>query len=107
MGDILILGLNSDSSVKRLKGDSRPINNENARATVMSALESVDYVVIFTEDTPLNLIKIVAPDVLVKGGDYEIENIVGREYAKETVTIPFVDGYSTTKTIQSINQEKQ
>lgn len=107
MGDILILGLNSDSSVKRLKGESRPINDENARATVMAALESVDYVVVFTEDTPLNLIRIVAPDVLVKGGDYEIENIVGREYAKETVTIPFVDGYSTTKTIQSINQEKQ
>ncbi len=106
MGDILILGLNSDSSVKRLKGESRPINDENARATVMAALESVDYVVVFTEDTPLNLIKIVAPDVLVKGGDYEIENIVGREYAKETVTIPFVDGYSTTKTIQSINQDK-
>ena len=59
----------------------------------------MDYVVIFTEDTPLNLIKTVAPDVLVKGGDYAIENIVGREYAQETVTIPFVDGYSTTKTI--------
>lgn len=106
MGDILILGLNSDSSVKRLKGESRPINDESARSTVMAALESVDYVVVFEEDTPLNLIKIVAPDVLVKGGDYEIEHIVGREYAKETVTIPFVDGYSTTKTIKSINQDK-
>lgn len=107
MGDVLIIGLNSDSSVKRLKGDSRPINDESARSTVMAALESVDYVVVFTEDTPLNIIKIIAPDVLVKGGDYEIENIVGREYAKETVTIPFVDGYSTTKTINAINKENQ
>lgn len=107
MGDVLIVGVNSDSSVKRLKGDSRPINDESARSTVLAALESVDYVVVFTEDTPLNIIKIIAPDVLVKGGDYEIENIVGREYAKKTVTIPFVDGYSTTKTINAINQEKQ
>ena len=105
-GDVLIVGLNSDSSVKRLKGESRPINDESARSTVLAALEAVDYVVIFTEDTPLNLIKTVAPDVLVKGGDYAIENIVGREYAQETVTIPFVDGYSTTKTIGAINQEK-
>ena len=107
LGDVLIVGLNSDSSVKRLKGESRPINDESARSTVLAALEAVDYVVIFTEDTPLNLIKTVAPDVLVKGGDYAIENIVGREYAQETVTIPFVDGYSTTKTIGAINQEKQ
>ena len=107
LGDVLIVGLNSDSSVKRLKGESRPINDESARSTVLAALEAVDYVVIFTEDTPLNLIKTVAPDVLVKGGDYAIENIVGREYAQETVTIPFVDGYSTTKTIGTINQEKQ
>ncbi len=105
--DVLIVGLNSDSSVKRLKGESRPINDESARSTVLAALEAVDYVVIFTEDTPLNLIRTVAPDVLVKGGDYAIENIVGREYAQETVTIPFVDGYSTTKTIGAINQEKQ
>ena len=68
LGDVLIVGLNSDSSVKRLKGESRPINDESARSTVLAALEAVDYVVIFTEDTPLNLIKTVAPDVLVKGG---------------------------------------
>lgn len=107
MGDVLIVGVNSDSSVKRLKGESRPINDESARSAVLAALEAVDYVVIFTEDTPLNIIKIVAPDVLVKGGDYAIENIVGREYAKETVTIPFVDGYSTTNTIHAISKEKQ
>ncbi|MFR9605320.1 MAG: D-glycero-beta-D-manno-heptose 1-phosphate adenylyltransferase, partial [Rikenellaceae bacterium] len=100
MGDKLIVGLNSDASVKRLKGESRPINDEMARAEVLAALESIDYVVIFEDDTPLELIKVVCPDILVKGGDYKIEDIVGREYAKETATIPFVDGFSTTKTIE-------
>ncbi len=100
LGDKLIVGLNSDASVKRLKGESRPINDEIARAEVLAALESIDYVVIFEDDTPLELIKVVCPDVLVKGGDYKIEDIVGREYAKETATIPFVDGFSTTKTIE-------
>lgn len=102
LGDILVVGLNSDSSVKRLKGESRPINDEDARATVLAALESVDYVVQFTEDTPYNLIKTVAPDTLVKGGDYEIENIVGREFAQETVVISFVDGFSTTRTLEKM-----
>lgn len=101
-GDILILGLNSDNSVRRLKGSSRPINDEAARATVMAALQAVDYVVIFEEDTPLNVIKTVQPDILVKGGDYQIEDIVGREYARSTATIPFVDGYSTTQTIEKM-----
>lgn len=104
MGDILVVGLNSDSSVKRLKGESRPINDEQARGVVLSALACIDYVVIFSDDTPLKLIEAVRPDVLVKGGDYEIENIVGREYAKETVVIPFVEGFSTTNTINSINK---
>ncbi|MFI3263084.1 MAG: D-glycero-beta-D-manno-heptose-7-phosphate kinase [Rikenellaceae bacterium] len=102
LGDILVLGLNSDASVKRLKGDDRPINDESARATVMAALSSVDYVVIFEEDTPLEVIKMIRPNVLVKGGDYKIEDIVGREYADETVTIPFVDGFSTTSTIEKM-----
>ncbi len=105
LGDILILGLNSDDSVKRLKGPSRPINDEMARATVIAALSSVDYVVIFDEDTPLNLIKAIKPDVLAKGGDYKIEDIVGREWAKETVTIPFVDGFSTTATINKMSDK--
>lgn len=104
LGDLLILGLNSDLSVKKLKGENRPINNEEDRAIVLSALESVDYITIFNEDTPLELIKIVKPDILVKGGDYKIENVVGREFAKETILIDFVDGYSTTKTIKSINK---
>ena len=104
LGDLLILGLNSDSSVKRLKGEGRPINKEEDRAIVLSALECIDYITIFEEDTPLELIKIVKPDILVKGGDYKIENVIGREYAKETVLIDFVDGYSTTKTIKNINK---
>lgn len=104
LGDLLILGLNSDLSVKKLKGENRPINNEEDRAIVLSSLECVDYITIFNEDTPLELIKIVKPDILVKGGDYKIENVVGREFAKETILIDFVDGYSTTKTIKNINK---
>uniref|UniRef100_UPI003F4B0E77 D-glycero-beta-D-manno-heptose 1-phosphate adenylyltransferase n=1 Tax=Brachyspira catarrhinii TaxID=2528966 RepID=UPI003F4B0E77 len=103
LGDLLILGLNSDDSVKRLKGNDRPINNEIDRAIVLAALECINYISIFDEDTPLELIKIVKPDVLVKGGDYKIENVVGREYSKETVLIDFVDGYSTTNIIKKIN----
>ncbi len=102
LGDILVLGLNSDNSVKRLKGQSRPINNEQDRALILEALECIDYIVIFDEDTPLNLIKNVMPDILVKGGDYKIEDIVGREYANCVQTIDFVEGYSTTSTIDKI-----
>ncbi len=105
LGDILILGLNSDSSVRRLKGEGRPLNDELSRATVMAALKSVDYVVIFDQDTPLELIKAVRPDTLVKGGDYAIEEIVGRQYATETLTIPFVEGFSTTSTIEKMNKK--
>ncbi len=105
LGDILILGLNSDASVRRLKGEGRPINDEQSRALVMAALASVDYVTIFDEDTPLELIKAVRPDILVKGGDYAIEDIVGREYAAKTATIAFVDGFSTTKTISKISDK--
>ncbi len=102
LGDLLILGLNSDDSVKRLKGNDRPINNEIDRAIVLAALECINYISIFDEDTPLELIKIVKPDILVKGGDYKIENVVGREYSKETVLIDFVDGYSTTNIIKKL-----
>lgn len=103
LGDLLVIGLNSDSSVKRLKGDNRPINNEKDRAIILSALECVDYIIIFYEDTPFELIKKLRPDILVKGGDYKIENVIGREYAKETILIDFVEGYSTTKIIKNIN----
>ena len=101
-GDILILGLNSDASVKALKGDNRPINCEEDRGYILAALESVDYVVLFTEDTPLNLIQIVQPDVLVKGGDYEGKEVVGSDISKELKLVQFVDGKSTTKTIEKI-----
>jgi len=101
-GDVLILGLNSDASVSALKGPNRPINNEDDRGYILAALESVDYVVKFTDDTPLSLIEIVQPDILVKGGDYEGKKIVGSEIAKELKLVQFVDGKSTTKTIEKI-----
>ena len=101
-GDVLILGLNSDASVSALKGPSRPINNEDDRGYILAALESVDYVVKFTDDTPLSLIEIVQPDILVKGGDYEGKKVVGSEIAGELKLVQFVDGKSTTKTIEKI-----
>ena len=101
-GDILIVGLNSDASVKRLKGESRPVNTQEDRAYILAALEAVDYVVIFEDDTPYELIKLVAPDVLVKGGDYKGKKVVGTEFAKELKLVDFVDGKSTTKTIEKI-----
>ncbi|PAF53911.1 bifunctional heptose 7-phosphate kinase/heptose 1-phosphate adenyltransferase [Helicobacter sp. 13S00482-2] len=96
MGDILIVGLNSDASVKKLKGKNRPINTQDDRAYVLSALECVDFVIIFDEDTPENLVSLISPDVLVKGKDYEGKEIAGTKYAKETKLIDFVDGKSTT-----------
>ncbi len=101
-GDVLILGLNSDASVSALKGPNRPINNEDDRGYILAALESVDYVVKFTDDTPLSLIEIVQPDILVKGGDYEGKKVVGSEIAGELKLVQFVDGKSTTKTIEKI-----
>jgi len=101
-GDVLILGLNSDASVRALKGESRPINNEEDRGFVLSALESVDFVTVFSDDTPYELIKMVEPDVLVKGGDYEGKEVVGSDIAKEVKLVQFVDGKSTTKTIAKI-----
>ncbi len=101
-GDILIVGLNSDESVSRLKGPTRPVNCAEDRAYLLAALEAVDFVVPFTEDTPHDLIKLVAPDTLVKGGDYEGKQVVGTEFAKELKLVDFVDGKSTTKTIEKI-----
>ncbi len=101
-GDVLILGLNSDDSVRRLKGENRPINCEDDRGYILAALESVDYVVKFSEDTPYDLISIVQPDILVKGGDYEGKEVVGSSIAKEVKLVQFVDGKSTTKTINKI-----
>lgn len=105
--DYLIVGLNSDASTKRLKGDSRPVNDEQARSIVMASLLMVDAVVLFEEDTPLELIKAVLPDVLVKGGDYTEEQIVGAKEVKanggKVVINPIVEGFSTTGLIGKIN----
>ena len=106
--DFLVVGLNSDASTCRLKGEQRPINNQEARATVIASLLMVDAVVLFEEDTPLELIKAIQPDVLVKGGDYTLEQIVG---AKEVMAAggrvvinPIVPGFSTTGLIEKINR---
>lgn len=102
LGDILIIGLNSDSSVKRLKGKTRPINSQNSRALLLSALEFVDFVVIFDEDTPLNLIEKIRPDILVKGADYVGKEVIGSNIVKEVVLVDFEDGFSTTNIINKI-----
>lgn len=106
--DFLVVGLNSDASTKRLKGDTRPVNDEQARSIVMASLLMVDAVVIFEEDTPLELIKAVMPDVLVKGGDYTEEQIVGAKEVKanggRVVINPIVEGYSTTGLIGKISR---
>ena len=101
-GDILIVGLNSDASVRELKGPTRPVNVEDDRAYILAALDAVDYVVKFSDDTPHDLIKMIAPDVLVKGGDYEGKKVVGTEFAKVLKLVDFVDGKSTTQTIARI-----
>ncbi len=105
-GDILVVCLNSDASVKRLKGDSRPLNSEEDRAEVLAALACIDYVVIFDEDTPCNLIEIIKPDVHTKGGDYNPDNLpetkVIRENGGELVFINFTEGKSTTATIEKM-----
>ena len=105
-GDVLIVGLNSDESVRRLKGESRPVNSEYDRAYLLAALEAVDYVVKFHEDTPYELIKAITPHILVKGGDYEGKEVVGQEIADELRLVKFVDGKSTTKIIERIQNEK-
>ncbi len=101
-GDVLIVGVNSDASVRRLKGPERPVNPEFDRAYLLAALDSVDFVTIFDEDTPYELIKIVQPDVLVKGGDYEGKEVVGSDIAKEVKLVDFVEGKSTTGTIEKM-----
>ena len=107
LGDILVVGLNSDDSVRRLKGPSRPINGEKERAFVLAALACVDYVVVFEEDTPKKLIETVRPDVLVKGGDYVLDQIVGADFVTRNggsvTTLPFVEGFSSTRIIEQLN----
>lgn len=111
MGDKLIVGLNSDESVQQLKGPSRPLNSETSRAIVLAALEAVDMVVIFGEATPAELLELLIPDVLVKGGDYKKREIVGAELVKKyggrVEVIPFLKGHSTTGIINKMKKSDQ
>lgn len=108
LGDLLVVGVNSDASVKRIKGEGRPILAEADRVNMLAELDFIDHVVLFEEDTPYELIKAVKPDILVKGGDYDVENIVGKDivesYGGVVSTIPFVEGYSTTEIINKISR---
>jgi D-beta-D-heptose 7-phosphate kinase/D-beta-D-heptose 1-phosphate adenosyltransferase len=106
LGDILILGLNSDKSVRGLKGEGRPIKSQDERANILSALKYVNYITIFDEETPENLISQIRPDILVKGDDYKVDEVVGREivegYGARVELIPIVKGLSTTNTVEQI-----
>ncbi|MDA8857803.1 D-glycero-beta-D-manno-heptose 1-phosphate adenylyltransferase [Flavobacteriales bacterium] len=108
LGDKLIIGLNSDTSIQKLKGENRPIIDEQARSILLAALSFVDAVILFPEDTPINLISALLPDVLAKGGDYEIDNIVGHEIVQynggKVILVPFVDGFSSTTIINKIKK---
>lgn len=109
LGDVLFVGLNDDDSVRRLKGPARPINSLEDRAKILSAIRYVDYVVPFSEDTPLNLIEAIAPDILVKGGDWREEEIAGADLVKakggKVVIVPYLDGYSTTDLLRKMGLE--
>jgi len=97
----VIVGLNSDESVRRLKGSSRPVNNQNERRTVLSAIKFVDEVIIFEQDTPYELIKALKPDLIIKGGDYSSDDVIGNDIA-EVMIFPYLEGKSTTNLINSI-----
>jgi rfaE bifunctional protein nucleotidyltransferase chain/domain len=109
LGDRLIIGLNSDSSIKDLKGENRPIIDETSRAILLASLQFVDAIVFFSEETPITLIKTIVPNILAKGGDYKIEDIVGNEIViqngGEVKTIPLTDGFSTTNIVEKIKQD--
>jgi D-beta-D-heptose 7-phosphate kinase/D-beta-D-heptose 1-phosphate adenosyltransferase len=106
--DSLIVGVNSDESVRRLKGPTRPVHSDAERAYVLAALECVDLVVVFPEDTPLNLVKHLKPDIIVKGGDYTEETIVGsaevRAWGGKVVVVPLTPGHSTTAIIRKLSE---
>ena len=108
LGDVLIVGVNSDDSVKKLKGDERPVTNENDRMYALDNLKPVDFVILFTEDTPYNLIKEIIPDILVKGGDWTPDKIIGSDIVLgnggEVKSLKFVNGYSTTNILEKIKK---
>jgi D-beta-D-heptose 7-phosphate kinase/D-beta-D-heptose 1-phosphate adenosyltransferase len=103
-GDLLIVGLNSDESIKRLKGSTRPINNINERSELLSSLDFIDYIVIFSDDTPYNILSVLKPNIIVKGGDYTRESIIGKEFVDDIILFNFIDGKSSTNVIKQINQ---
>jgi len=107
-GDVLVVGINTDNSVKRLKGPLRPVNDESFRSIMLASIQYVDAVILFDEETPINLITLLEPDVLVKGGDYSVEQIVGAESVLkrggEVKIVPIVKGFSTTKIIETIQK---
>ena len=108
-GDVLIIGVNTDSSVKRIKGETRPLQDEYARAILLASLSFVTAVVLFDDDTPYNLIKRIQPDVLIKGSDYSIKDIVGSDIVMakrgKVITIDFIEGYSTTSIIEKLKKD--
>lgn len=108
LGDLLVVGVNTDESVRRLKGPERPIQQENDRSEILASLASVDYVVLFGEETPLELIEQIAPDILVKGGDWPVEKIVGSKFVLarggEVKSLPFHPGHSTSSLIERIDK---
>lgn len=110
LGHKLVVAVNSDASVSRLKGPNRPVQNEKDRAEILAALACVDYSFIFTEDTPLNCIQQISPDVLVKGGDWKVKDIVGSDFvlskSGKVLSLPFVEGRSTTKIIEKANKKE-
>ncbi|GAB4316541.1 MAG: D-glycero-beta-D-manno-heptose 1-phosphate adenylyltransferase [Bacteroidales bacterium] len=109
LGDLLIVGLNSDNSVRRIKGEGRPVNPENARALMLASLLVTDAIILFDEDTPYELIKRIEPDILVKGGDYTRDTIVGADIVEaaggKVVTIPLTPGFSTTSIIEKLSDQ--
>lgn len=111
LGDVLVIGLNSDSSVKAIKGNARPINNEKERAEILSSLAFVDYVTIFDEATPEALIEKLKPHILVKGGDWRMRDIIGGDFVKReggrVVSLPFVKGYSTSSLLKRLSRERE
>ena len=110
LGSKLIIGINSDKSVKNLKGKNRPIINEDSRSILLASLDFIDAVILFSEETPYNLIKTLQPDILAKGGDYSLKSVVGHEIVKENggevVLVPFIQGYSSTSIIEKIKKLK-
>ena len=110
LGDFLVVGLNGDRSVRKLKGPSRPVQPETDRAEILASLECVDYVTLFHEDTPLHLIRCILPDILVKGGDWPVHRIVGRDVVEQAggraLSIPYLEGVSTSEIIRRIREGK-